>query len=1017
MGVSLKILIAEIDLFRSVGGGQTVYQNIIRQRRADEFYYFVQNEAADNPRPANAHPIPLRSHFRRFMADEPRYQHLLWCYRDALDMAGSVQQALGSAHFDVVDTPDYRQTGLFLRRAFEMHGIHVDRVVLALHGTLSSAFRTAWPWRGNAGRDFAELVLRERLQVQTVDGRYAISKSYATEIQKRADFPIALLDPLLTVAQTEPGPSEPSTTRPDIVFIGRREKRKGPDLFVDLAWWLPQGLFGKARLIGADGANHQGTGGDAILSRMARMRNVKLEFSPSLDQAGLRQVRHKKSVVIASSRYDQFNLVALESILDGCPTLVAETAGVAAFIREKLPALSWLIVDFQCDRIAAKPLTDILVNYEKRREEILAALRAADLKPDVSSLNRIYEGDAVFNRRARERIDDISDHLALFALREAPRRDRAALSPWLLRLRSIWRAPGVRRVRGLLRPLARGAFATARGFKRWLRGVADVVRHPKAAARRFLVKHVLATMDLEESLVGEAAKIPAIPAIRRDLSFNVMRTSKEMRERISYLSTLVSSHKVDRIRYFREMMAHERERGNALVAATYGMRILRWQGRDQFQLREQVSAALADGGFAREAEVVELMYGGAPDADARSRSYLDRQLSLNRTKKDLPLEFSEDMRGAKPVRASIIVSLYNAADKIPTFLRMLSQQTMIKRGECEVVFIDSGSPGGDHGAFQQAIAATPMPALYARSENRETIQAAWNRGIKLARGDALAFLGVDEAIHPECMDILSDTLDRNPNVDWVMSDSIVTELDKRETLSHDIMKYDRRGYRQDWHYLDSTFLSYVGGLYRKSIHDRVGYYDESFRAAGDTEFKNRVLPFIQTKYVSKTLGVFNNYPEERTTQHPRAEIEDLRAWYLFRTRAGVSYAFDQRPEEQAFLLLQDALRYRKCYCEHWSTDLDLAASLARYLAERGKGRGAVQRQKAIDDLLRQFRALELMRNRPSTLGLLGDFSNVWTYVRDARTKHKSLFSLNEMPAYNILNDNRYEQHWWSWSTP
>ena len=58
------------------------------------------------------------------------------------------------------------------------------------------------------------------------------------------------------------------------------------------------------------------------------------------------------------------------------------------------------------------------------------------------------------------------------------------------------------------------------------------------------------------------------------------------------------------------------------------------------------------------------------------------------------------------------------------------------------------------------------------------------------------------------------------------------------------MPYDRRKYQQDLVYLETCYLSWVGALYRRSIHDRFGYYDGSFRGAGDTEFKSRILPFI-----------------------------------------------------------------------------------------------------------------------------------------------------------------------------
>src|SRR5437588_1536488 len=98
-----------------------------------------------------------------------------------MDMAHSVYDALGQAKFDVVDTPDYRQNGLFLRKALESHGISAGTVALALHGTLTSALTLGWPWSDDPNRLFAQLRLRERLQFRVADARYAISQFYADE--------------------------------------------------------------------------------------------------------------------------------------------------------------------------------------------------------------------------------------------------------------------------------------------------------------------------------------------------------------------------------------------------------------------------------------------------------------------------------------------------------------------------------------------------------------------------------------------------------------------------------------------------------------------------------------------------------------------------------------------------------------------------------------------------------------------------------------------------------------------
>jgi len=244
------------------------------------------------------------------------------------------------------------------------------------------------------------------------------------------------------------------------------------------------------------------------------------------------------------------------------------------------------------------------------------------------------------------------------------------------------------------------------------------------------------------------------------------------------------------------------------------------------------------------------------------------------------------------------------------------------------------------------------------------------------------------------------------------------EADENGVFDSDVMPYDRTGYSQDLVYLETCYLSWVGALYRRSIHDRFGYYDESFRAAGNTEFKNRVMPHIRSMHVPMMLGVFNNHPEERTTQHPRAEIEDLRAWYLWRTPAGMGYAFADRPVEDAMTLLRRSLGYRKSFCGHLSTDFDLAYSLAKHVSLRPDAPASMHNM-----LPAARQALELMKGMeqlPTAMpGKLSAMAFAGRRVVDFRRRiageHQKIFGLSEVPHYEIFNDNRYEQHWWSWS--
>jgi hypothetical protein len=210
-------------------------------------------------------------------------------------------------------------------------------------------------------------------------------------------------------------------------------------------------------------------------------------------------------------------------------------------------------------------------------------------------------------------------------------------------------------------------------------------------------------------------------------------------------------------------------------------------------------------------------------------------------------------------------------------------------------------------------------------------------------------------------------------------------------------------------YLDTAYLSWVGALYRRSIHQRFGYYDPTFGAAGDTEFKYRVLPHLKTRSIPRTLGIFLNYPEVRTTESPRAELEDLRAWYLNRTEGGIRYAFDGRDSQEALDLFYRSLAHHKSFWRHTSTDLEYSAQLAAYLEGRSPGLLPAEHAAAVRRVLAAYRSIDWLPR----LSRWGPARALWRARRvavKARAAQGRLPSFPVKPFYQVFNDNRFEQH-------
>jgi glycosyltransferase involved in cell wall biosynthesis len=307
------------------------------------------------------------------------------------------------------------------------------------------------------------------------------------------------------------------------------------------------------------------------------------------------------------------------------------------------------------------------------------------------------------------------------------------------------------------------------------------------------------------------------------------------------------------------------------------------------------------------------------------------------------------------------------------FIAHLGRVAMVRSRCAEIVFIDSGSPDHQRELLDSIPAMSGISHVLVRSVQRETIQTAWNRGIQLARGEYMTCLGVDEGITESSLDELAQFLDEHPGVDWVTGDSVVTLVDSHGRWKRDVMCYSRTPYSRFSNFSDCTYINYVAGLYRRSIHDRFGWYDGTFKGAGDTEFKNRIIPFIETAMVPRTFGFFFDFPAPRMTNSANVEIEDLRAWYVFRTRGGIEYFMREKNTAAWEELFWTALSGHRCWAKiPAECDLTFAANILAGLLARDPSHRLRSLAGGLRALVREMRLLQDWSGRAAWLGAIAE---------------------------------------------
>jgi glycosyltransferase involved in cell wall biosynthesis len=210
------------------------------------------------------------------------------------------------------------------------------------------------------------------------------------------------------------------------------------------------------------------------------------------------------------------------------------------------------------------------------------------------------------------------------------------------------------------------------------------------------------------------------------------------------------------------------------------------------------------------------------------------------------------IKASGEIQVTAIASLYKGGRYIENFLQNVTRQNL---GDAfELVIIDANSPDNEVETIRK-YQKIFKNIVYKRFDFRIGIYDAWNVAIDMARGKYLTNANVDDLRHPASLQIQADVLDRLPFVDTVYQDFYYTldpDLDFDEVAAF--------GFKSDVPIVTPLNLLHFNSphnapMWRKRLHAEVGYFDATFKSAGDYDFWMRCLAAGKTFYKINTPHV------------------------------------------------------------------------------------------------------------------------------------------------------------------
>ncbi len=206
----------------------------------------------------------------------------------------------------------------------------------------------------------------------------------------------------------------------------------------------------------------------------------------------------------------------------------------------------------------------------------------------------------------------------------------------------------------------------------------------------------------------------------------------------------------------------------------------------------------------------------------------------------------------------------------PRFLRRalanIAEQTFTDYTVCVI------NDGGDESATRAILQASPLahllegdaPRLMLLTTGGGNMEAASNAGLAATESEFVAIHDDDDLWAPE---FLERTVGALRTSDALICSTRVVERYERETPEGEFEVYEERifhdglpGFGLQFLYRTNRAVP-IGILYRRRLHELVGFYDESLPVVGDWEFNLRAAAVTEVLLVDEPLAYWSLRPE------------------------------------------------------------------------------------------------------------------------------------------------------------
>ena len=228
-------------------------------------------------------------------------------------------------------------------------------------------------------------------------------------------------------------------------------------------------------------------------------------------------------------------------------------------------------------------------------------------------------------------------------------------------------------------------------------------------------------------------------------------------------------------------------------------------------------------------------------------------------------------------KISLITSVFDAEEHIEQLMEDVTRQSIFEK-KCEWIILNANPKGKDveEEVIKKYVEKYPNNIIYKRLKKDPGVYGVWNKAIKMSSGEFITNVNCDDRRAPWALETQARLLVSNADTDLIYNDSYVA-------MEANVMWEDAEDLNERYNFEQFSKEAMLRGnlphnnpMWRKTLHDANGYFDEEYFSAGDWEFWLRCT-FNNATFMKAPdlLGVYYFNPQGISTNK---ETDEKKRW-------------------------------------------------------------------------------------------------------------------------------------------